>query len=245
MSCPVTDEEKAEIKYPYISVTGTILYGALCTRPDIFFAVTQLARFNSNPGKDHVKASKQLLRYLSGTKEEGIRYTADKVFSGKIRITAYVDSDWAGCPDTRRSTMGYIIMISNGPVSWKSKMMPMVAQSSCEAEFMALSEVCRELMWICRFYDEIGIEYEVPTIFCDSQSAIHWAEDPIQHQRNKHIEIKYYYCRDVVAKDQVRLFYICTTIQLADPMTKPVGKQILDRLKPPMMGHEKPTMVRM
>ena len=121
---------------------------------------------------------------------------------------------------------------------WKSKLMPMVAQSSCEAEFMALSEVCREIMWILRFYEELGIECEVPHLFCDSQSAIAWADDPIQHQRNKHIEIKYYYCRDVVAADKVRLFYICTTEQLADLLTKPTGKQIIDRLKPGLMGQD-------
>jgi len=236
LSCPTTEEKKAKIDYEYISATGTQLYGAVCTRPDIFFAVTQLARFNSNPGQDHVKASKQLFQYLKGTMSDGIHYTQDKNFNGKMKIHCYVDSDWAGCPDTRRSTMGYVIMISNGPVSWKSKMMPMVALSSCEAEFMALSEVCRELMWICRFYDEIGIDYEVPHIFCDSQSAIAWAEDPIQHQRNKHIEIKYYYCRDVVSNDKARLFYLCSTRQLADVMTKPTGKQINDRLKPPLMG---------
>ena len=114
--------------------------------------------------------------------------------------------------------------------------MPMVALSSCEAEFIALSEVCRELMWICRFYDELGIEYEVPRVYCDSQSAIAWSQDPIQHQRNKHIEIKHYYCRDIVANDRIRLFYICTTKQIADVMTKPVGVQILSRHKGAMTG---------
>jgi hypothetical protein len=132
--------------------------------------------------------------------------------------------------------MGYVIKISDGPVSWKSRLMPMVAQSSCEAEFMALAEVCREVMWICRFYDEIGISYHIPEIFCDSQSAIAWSEDPIQHQRNKHIEIKYYYCRDLVTADCVRLFYVITGKQEADPQTKPVGPQIMNRLKPGFMG---------
>jgi hypothetical protein len=241
LDCPITDEEKSEIDYPYINVTGTVLYGAICTRPDIMFATSNLCRFNANPGHEHVKASKVLLRYLKGTSGDGIRYTQDKNFhsvinGGKMRIQVYVDSDWAGCPDTRRSTMGYVIKISNGPVSWKSRLMPMVAQSSCEAEFMALAEVCREVMWICRFYDEIGISYHIPEIFCDSQSAIAWSEDPIQHQRNKHIEIKYYYCRDLVTENCVRLFYVITGKQQADPQTKPVGPQVMNNLKPDFMG---------
>ena len=116
--------------------------------------------------------------------------------------------------------------------------MQTMALSSCEAEFMSLTEVCRELMWMCRFLDEIGIEYEPPNIYCDSSSAINWAGDPVQHQRNKHVEIKYYYCRDVVADGRVKLFKIHTTNNISDIMTKPVGRQTLEPLRGRAMGHE-------
>jgi hypothetical protein len=232
--CP--SENGAKPDYPYINATGSLLYSAICTRPDIFYAVMQLARFNSNPGETHVKASKQVLRYLNDDPSKGIKYTKTKDFDGKIRIIAYVDSDWAGCVDTRRSTMGYIIKVANGPTSWKSKTIKSLALSSCEAEFVALSEVCRELMWMCRFLDELGIQYHTPEIHCDSSSAIRWAEDPVQHQRNKHVELKYYYCRDLVTADKVRVFKVHTTLNCADIMTKPVGKQILDKLLPTAMG---------
>jgi hypothetical protein len=214
------------------------LYSAICTRPDIFFAVMQLARFNSNPGESHVKASKQVLRYLKGTPNQGIRFTKSADFDGKIKITSYVDSDWAGCVDTRRSTMGYIVHVANGPVSWKSKTIKTLALSSCEAEFVALSEVCRELMWMCRFLDELGIDYHTPNVYCDSSSAIRWSEDPVQHQRNKHVELKYYYCRDIANQEKVHIFKIHTTQNCADILTKPVGKQILDRLLPTAMGQK-------
>ena len=200
----------------------------------------QLARFNSNPGRPHVKAAETCVRYVEETSDLGIKYTAPKDKSAKLVIDAFVDSDWGGCPDTRRSTTGYIIQVCGGPVSWRSKLMSTMALSSCEAEFMALTEVCRELMWMCRFLDEIGIEYEVPNVYCDSSSAINWAGDPIQHQRNKHVEIKYYYCRDVVADEKVRLFKIHTTNNCADMMTKPVGRQVMDRIKMKAMGHEPP-----
>jgi len=232
--CPGENDKKPD--YPYINATGSLLYSAICTRPDIFYAVMQLARFNSNPGEPHVKASKQVLRYLNDDPSKGIRYTKTKDFDGKIRIVAYVDSDWAGCVDTRRSTMGYIIKVANGPTSWKSKTIKSLALSSCEAEFVALSEVCRELMWMCRFLDELGIPYHIPEIHCDSSSDIRWAEDPVQHQRNKHVELKYYYCRDLVTGDKVRVFKIHTTLNCSDIMTKPVGKQILDKLLPTAMG---------
>ena len=236
--CPLSSNDVPD--YPYMSVTGSLLYAAICTRPDIFYAVMQLARFNSNPGKAHVRASEQCLRYLEETPDLGIRFTAPKNKSAKIRIEAFVDSDWGGCPDTRRSTTGYVIHVCGGPVAWRSKLMQTIALSSCEAEFMALTEVCRELMWMCRFLDEIGIEYETPNVYCDSSSAINWAEDPVQHQRNKHVEIKYYYCRDVVADEKVRLFKINTVNNLADIMTKPVGQQIIKRLRERVMGHGPP-----
>ena len=239
--CPLTENEIAESSsYPYLSVTGSLLYSAICTRPDIFYAVMQLARFNSNPGKAHIRASEQCLRYLEETSDMGIKFTAPKDKKAKIKIIAFVDSDWGGCPDTRRSTSGYIIQVCGGPVSWKSRLMPTIALSSCEAEFMALTEVCRELMWMCRFMDEIGVDYEVPEIYCDSSSAINWAEDPVQHQRNKHVEIKYLYCRDIVGDEKVRLFKIHTSHNIADIMTKPVGRQIMDVQRPVAMGHKPP-----
>ena len=236
VDCPTSSEDAVD--YPYMSVTGSLLYAAICTRPDIFYAVMQLARFNSNPGKAHVRASEQCLRYLEETPDLGIKYTAPKDKSAKLVINAFVDSDWGGCPDTRRSTMGFIIQVCGGPVSWKSKLMQTMALSSCEAEFMALTEVCRELMWMCRFLDEIGIQYDPPNIYCDSSSAINWAEDPVQHQRNKHVEIKYYYCRDVVADEKVRLFKIHTTNNVSDIMTKPVGRQTMEVLVPRAHGYE-------
>ena len=116
--------------------------------------------------------------------------------------------------------------------------MQTMALSSCEAEFMSLTEVCRELMWMCRFLDEIGLEYEAPNVYCDSSSAINWAGDPVQHQRNKHVEIKYYYCRDIVADGKVQLFKIHTSNNVSDIMAKPVGRQIMQRLRPEAMGHE-------
>ena len=240
VDCPGTDEEKAKIDYPYISVTGSLLYSAICTRPDIFFAVMQLARFNSNPGEPHVRASEQCLRYLEETADMGIIFTPPKTKGQPLEMVAFVDSDWGGCPDTRRSTIGYVIQVCGGPVSYRSKLMQTMALSSGEAEFMALTEVCRELMWMCQFLDEIGVEYTTPSIHCDSTTALCWAEDPVQHQRNKHVSIKYYYCRDKVAEGKVVMFKIHTTRNVSDLMTKPVGRQILLRLRGPLMGHENP-----
>lgn len=117
LDMPQTEEEKSEIDFPYMSAVGSLLYSSLCARPDISFAVNQLARFNANPGQKHVEAAQQVLRHLRSkrTPGVGIVFKRSKHFDGKIRITGFVDSDWAGCPDTRRSTMGFTVHIAGGP----------------------------------------------------------------------------------------------------------------------------------
>jgi hypothetical protein len=242
LDSPHSEEEREAITYPYMSATGTLLYTALCTRPDIFFSVAQLCRFNSDPGEKHVEASKQVFKYLARTGTQGIKFTRTPDFDGKIRIIGYVDSDWGGCIDTRRSTIGFVIHVANGPVSWLSKLMKTMALSSCEAEFMGMSQICREIMWMCRFLDEIGIPYHTPEIYCDSASALTWSEDPVQHQRNKHVEIKYYYVRDCVADGSVVTIKVSTINNFSDIMTKNVGKQINERLVPRALGHIGPVL---
>ena len=248
LDCPETDEKGRPIDapdWPYMNVGGTMMYSACATRPDISQRVTQLARYNKNPGKSHVKAQKHLLRYLKDDPGKGIMFTRAKTghdVKAPIKVIAFCDSDWAGCSDSRRSTIGYTIQVAGGPVTWKSQLKKTLALSSCEAEFMALSEVAREIIWVTRFLDEVGIAYEVPRIYCDSQSAIYWSEDPVQHQRNKHIELKYYFIRDVVSRGLVKIYKINTLYNISDLLTKPATKVMTETLVPPMMGHDRPTL---
>ena len=223
--------------WPYMSVGGSIMYPTLCTRPEMSFQINKLSRYNRNPGKVHVNAQKHMLKYIKGTTGRGIIYKEQKSYSSnKVTITACVDTDWAGCQDTRRSTVGYIVYLDGSPIAWKSKLMTTLALSSCEAEFMGLSLVAREVMWLCRFLTEIGIEYYTPKIFCDSQSAIYWAEDPVQHQRNKHVELKYYYIRDLVSAELVEIWKINGLYNPADPLTKTTDRRMAKDVVPPLMG---------
>jgi len=238
LDSPLENEEKP--KWPYMSVGGSLLYAAIGTRPDICQRVIQLARYNNNPGETHVKAQKHILKYVKGTKDLGIIFR--KQNTKKVRIVAFCDSDWGGCSDTRRSTVGFVIHLSGGPISWKSQLKKTLALSSCEAEFMALTELARELMWLIRFLTEIGIDYFVPEIYCDSQSAIYWSEDPVQHQRNKHVEIKYYYIRDLVSRELVKVYKINTKHNISDLMTKPATTNMMSTLCKPMMGMTTPIL---
>ena len=166
----------------------------------------------------------------------GIRYKRRPGNDPKIEILGFVDSDWAGCLDTRRSTIGWSVHICGGPISWKSQLKKTLALSSCEAEFMGLTDIAREIMWLCRFLTELGIPYHTPKIYCDSNSAIYWAEDPVQHQRNKHVELKYYYIRDLVGKELVKIY------NPADLLTKPSTRTMINELVQALTGYDDPIL---
>ena len=134
LSKPAEDSEK-EITFPYREAVGALLYLALVTRPDISFAVGQVARFVESHGPPHVKAIRQIISYILGTSRFGICFTGLATNSP----IGYSDADYAGCLTTRRSTTGSVFMYHNGPIAWCSRRQACTAQSTTEAEYVAAS----------------------------------------------------------------------------------------------------------
>lgn len=228
---PQTEKEKEEMSYkPYRSMVGYLVYASVATRPDITYAVNVCSRFNTNPGIKHWNAAKYILRYLRGTSTVGLTFVASK--EKNITIAAFSDSDWAGDQDDRKSTSGYIIKINNNIVSWVSKKQKTVADSSAEAEYYALTETAKELKWFKSLFEEIGCIVNQPSIiYCDNRAATILTENDVFHGRTKHIEIKYHFIRDMVIKNELRVEWISTINQEADILTKPLGRNIFERLK--------------
>lgn len=128
---PEPDEEKEYMNtVPYASVVGSIMYAMICTRPDLAYAVSLVSRFMANPGKSHWQALKWIMRYLKGTIELGLIYGG--VNTGEEAVTGYIDSDYAGSIDTRKSLTGYIFTIFGTAMSWKATLQPVVALSTTE-----------------------------------------------------------------------------------------------------------------
>jgi len=225
--CPKTEEERLEMSSkPYLQVLGSIGYAANSTRPDLQFAYGMAARFASNPGLGHWKGLKRMLQYLQTSKSYGLTFKRDRSEKA-LTITGYVDSDWAGCTDTRRSTTGYIFLVSGSPVSWSSKVQKTVARSSVEAEYMALSAAAQEAMYLKTLIEELGFEVQLPmTIFQDNQGSIFLAEGKGNHSRTKHIDIRHHFIRDLVEDKLIHVTYLPSNRNLADIFTKP-----LDQLK--------------
>lgn len=216
-------EEKDEMKQtPYRELVGCLTYIANTTRPGLAFAVSTLSRFNTNPGRKHWKAAKHTLRYLIGTSSLGINYSK----SGKP-LHAYVDSDWGGNLDNRRSCTELVLMLVEGPINWKYKQQKSVALSSMEAEYMALSEVVKEVISSRRLLTHMkdDIYMDKPTsINCDNQSTIKFSKDNIYHQRSKHVDIRFHFTREAQEAKKIIVQYIPTVDNPTDLLMKPLLK---------------------
>ena len=202
----------------YQSVVGSLMYAMLGSRPDIAYAVGLVSQFSTNPDNEHWGAVKHIFRYLAGTKGMGILYGSENNCMG------YSDSDWGGS-DERRSTSGYTFILNGGAVSWASRKQSVVALSSTEAEYMALTHAIKEVLWLRALFIELGAPLhakEISTVFCDNQGAIALSKNPGFHARSKHIDIRYHFIRNHVDGETgtINLLYCSTDDMTADVLTK-------------------------
>ncbi|KAI3637652.1 hypothetical protein MIR68_004301 [Amoeboaphelidium protococcarum] len=231
--CPQTKEEQELMQdIPYQQVVGALLYTACATRPDISAAVGKVCKFSSNPGQKHWTAVKRICKYLKGTSKLGIQLGGEH---GTV-IQGWSDADWAGDTDGRKSTGGYLFKLANSPVSWQSKLQNIVALSSCESEYIALSNSAQEAIWLRRLLQEIGWTQDAATLIHeDNQGAIAVINGNKTHSRTKHIDVRHHFIRTCVRDGHLRVVYCPTDLMLADILTKPLPTQKFLALRD-MMG---------
>ncbi|KAM2509975.1 hypothetical protein PS1_034510 [Malus domestica] len=223
LQCPKTDKENLQMKnIPYANLVGSLMYAMVCSRPDIAHAVGMVSRYMHNPGKEHWQAAKWILRYLHGTRDVGLCFERDDSGIGHFAV-GYVDSDYAGDLDGRKSTTSYVFTMAKGPVCWRSILQSSVALSTTETEYMAVAEAIKEAIWIHRLIRDLGVDQKQVEVHCDSQSAIYLAKYQVHHARTKHIDVRYHFVREVVGEGEIILQKISTKENPADMLTKVVG----------------------
>ena len=217
-------DEPVEASY-FRAIIGSLMY-LTASRPDIMFAVCLCARFQANPKESHLTAAKRILRYLKGNQGLGLWYP----MGGTFDFVAYTDSDFGGCNNDRKSTTGGCQFLGGRLVSWQCKKQTSVAQSSCEAEYMAAGSCCSQVLWIQQQLRDYGMEYLDTPILIDNKSAIDITNNPVMHKVTKHIDIRHHFLRDCVQKRLVHLEKVITDDNLADLYTKAFDKTLFEKL---------------
>ncbi|KAL1191699.1 Retrovirus-related Pol polyprotein from transposon RE1 [Cardamine amara subsp. amara] len=201
----------------YRGMIGSLLY-LTASRPDICMAVGVCARYQAKPKISHLLAVKRIIKYVKGTVNLGIYFTKDttKEFMG------FCDAYWAGSLDYRRSTSGGCFFMGNNLISWHSKKQNSVSLSTAEAAYIALGSCCTQLMWMKQMAADYGMTSDSILIYCDNESAINIAKNPVQHSRTKHIDIRHHFIRELVKEKLIVVDHVSTEFQLADLFTKPL-----------------------
>ena len=223
----------------YRQLVGSLNYLTI-TRPDISFAVQQVSQFMKAPRHLHFVASRRIIRYLRGSSRRGLFFP----HGTSLRLVAYSDVDWVGCPDTRRSVTGWRMFLGDSLISWKSKKHDRVSKSSTEFEYRAISAACSEILWLRGLLAEIGCVQSEPTpLHADNTSAIQIAANPLFHERTKHIEVDCHSTQEVLDNRIISLPHISTDLYIADVFTKAMTRQRHQFLVGKLMLFNRPTSI--
>jgi hypothetical protein len=209
---------------PYPQLIGSLLWVSQCTRPDISFAVNRLSQYLRDPSEAHWYAGLRVLNYLVSTKDLRLRLGGDLVLSG------YSDSDWAEDRDDRHSTSAYTYRVGDGAISWKSRKQATVSLSSTEAEYKALSDSCKEGLWLQHLLTELRLRPDTAIpLHVDNKGAEALAKNPAHHARTKHIHARYHFIQECVQEGDISLLHVSTKDMLADMLTKPLPRVALEK----------------
>ncbi|XP_039163013.1 uncharacterized mitochondrial protein AtMg00810-like [Eucalyptus grandis] len=223
----------------YQKLIGKLIYLTM-TRPDISYAVQNLSQFMHKPKESHMNAALKVVKYLKKCPGLGILLSR----KCNMEMTAYCDAYYATCPMSRRFVSGFCIKLGESLLSWKTKKQATVSLSSAEAEYRAMAKTTCEIVWIRGLLGDLGIQVKGSTkLYCDNESALKLAANPIMHERTKHIEVDCHFTREKIQEGIIETRGIGTVEQPADIFTKPLCSRqhayllsklgILDIYKPP------------
>jgi hypothetical protein len=235
---PLTANEIARVDaYDYRGGVAALFYVARATRPDITYAVSQVARFMHRPGPKHVDALNRIYAYLRRTRDVSLHMNSTNMEMSALQCEAYSDADWAGCSETCKSTTGWVIRVGGSTVAWYSKRQGSVAQSSCEAEYVAAASAGKEIVWWRRLLSDFGAKITGPTkLYCDNKSATMLARHSGRFDATKHIALKMHVLREYQSAHALDVTWLPATDMMADIMTKNTEPALFKRMASLIMG---------
>lgn len=235
------DSELLPPRFPYRALVGSLLYIAMWTRPDIAYAVSQVARFQQAPTQQHWEFAKHIVRYLKGTQHLGLTYSAADA-NGAVQhspvLRGYADASWAEDPDERLSHSAHLFTLANAAISWRSARQRLVTLSSTEAEYVALSDASREALFLRNLLvDFIPSTRKQPVTICeDNQSTIMQASNLASSDKSKHVAVHYHFVKQHVALGDIALQHIPTAEQPADALTKSLDRNKVSQFRQSLLG---------
>jgi len=200
----------------YAELVGSLLYLSTTTRPDIAFAVGVPSRFMSCPKQDHMRAAKKVLRNLRGTTRLGV------VYGGSEPLQGFVDADWAGDVDGRRSTTDFVFNLNGGHIAWASKRKSTVASSTAEVKYVAAAMATKQALWLRKLLSALIVEVGAVPMGEDKQACLALVNNPEATGRTKHVDVVYHMVRDNVARGEVVFNFFLSVDMPADGLTKPL-----------------------
>ncbi|XP_070013586.1 secreted RxLR effector protein 161-like [Nicotiana sylvestris] len=219
------DETRSPVNQTvYRDIIWSFLY-LTTSRPDIVFSVGLCARFQSNPKESHLKATKRILRYLKGTQDLVLYYPSGDSFN----LIRYDDSDYVGYLVDRKSTSGMAQFLGSCLISWGTRKQNSVALLTAKAEYVVAASCCAQLLWIKQQLENFGVFTKCVPLLCDNTSALNMANNLVQHNRTKHIDMGHHFLRDNMEKGLICMKFCSTEDQIVDIFTKALSREHFER----------------
>jgi hypothetical protein len=213
-----TSPDTSVYPFDYRSLVGSLMYLVRGTRPDIANAVRELSKFLTCYTQEHMRAAKRVLQYLKGTSTYGLVFDGN---SHDVTFELFTDASFARPEEDRRSITGYVTLMGEASLTWRSRKQGCISTSTQQAEMAALSEGVREAEWLRMLLDELTFKQNKPIIvWCDNNATIKAIENPCNHDATKHHEIHTLYAREVQEKGYIKVQYCSTHDMIADALTK-------------------------
>lgn len=208
-----------ETSKPFRQLLGCLNYIANMTRPDICFSVNYLSQFQDKPTDEMYQYCKRILRYLKGTIHYKLRYK----YSSNFDLDVFVDSDFGGDINDRKSKTSYVFRLGENIISWKTKKQTSVAQSPPEAEYVAMANSAEEGMWLKQLLNDLDVSCNRFIMFEDNKGATTFSHNNDNNGiKCKHIDVKFRFINDEIEKGKIKVNYIESHNQIADIFTKPL-----------------------